>query len=337
MIFPSAHDDVAKFITAKVISLGRPAGWRTMRQSWRRLRNAAAPMAAKRMALFPPRPGPLTVQLWVSFLSMLALFANATSTAEATASTAPSSTSSQELGVWFWNSPYAMTLSNSQRLIDQTKANGFNAIYVTVDDYLVIASGPPSPQKTTRLQAYDAAVEKFITYANQNGISVDAESGSPDWAEAANGSRPYRILSFVTEYNNTHAAKFRNTQYDVEVYLLSTYRTNKISVLTDYIDMVNHLVTRNTSGGGIEMVVPFFCGQAPNITYNGQTGSTFTLLLSALDKVSGDAMIMMAYRNYASGRGGTLDISDERVAQASRPGHSTKLIIAQETGNVQPS
>ncbi|MEO8926173.1 MAG: hypothetical protein ABI306_03325 [Caulobacteraceae bacterium] len=271
-------------------------------------------------------------------LAVLVLFTAAAPGVHARTPTRPTrSDSVKEFGVWFWQSPYVMTWRYSQRLLDQAKANGFNAIYITVDDYLAIAAEPDSPQKVLQLQAYNAAVEKFITYANQGGIAVDAEGGSPDWVEAANRSKPYGILTFASQFNATHAVKFRNVQFDVEPYTLPTYKTDEVAILTEYIDMVNQLVSQNMSGGGIEMVIPFFYGKTPNITYNGQTGSAFTLLLSTLDQKAGNAMLMMAYRNYASGRGGTLDISNAGMDQASQPGHSTTLIIAQETSNVHPS
>jgi hypothetical protein len=247
----------------------------------------------------------------------------------------------KEYGIWFWESPYAMTWSQSQHLIDQAKANGFNAIYITVDDYLDASAITNPPQRAQALQAYNAAVSQFITYANQQGIAVDAEAGWRDWGEPANRNKGYMILDFVTQYNATHNAKFRDTQYDVEPYLLSNYATNKAQILTDYVGFADGLVSRNVSGGGIELVAPYFYGTGmgwtPTITYGGKTDSTFNLLLSILDKKPGNSMFIMAYRNHAEGVNGTLDVASDEMSEASAAPHQTKLIVAQETGNVQPS
>jgi hypothetical protein len=45
----------------------------------------------------------------------------------------------------------------------------------------------------------------------------------------------------------------------------------------------------------------------------------------------------MAYRNYFDGTGGTKEISEPEVKEASSGKYKTKIIVAQETGNVDPS
>lgn len=254
---------------------------------------------------------------------------------------ADAQTPAKEYGVWFWSSPAATPPAISQGLLDAAKAAGFTAVYVTVDDALPILNAPLGPERTRRLRAYGAAVSAFITYAGHDGLAVDAVSGEPDWAEPRNRAAPFRILNWVTYYNRAHAAKFRNTQYDVEPYSLPQWKTDEVGLLTDYVGFVNELVTRNHSGGGIEMVIPFFYGPdnrgTPDITWRGRTASPFALILAALDRKPGDAMLMMAYRNVAEGRNGTLGLSAAAMALASQAGHATRLIIAQETSDVRPA
>ncbi len=48
-------------------------------------------------------------------------------------------------------------------------------------------------------------------------------------------------------------------------------------------------------------------------------------------------MLMMAYRNVAEGPNGTIGLSAAAMALASQAGHVTRLIIAQETSDVQPA
>src|SRR5471030_1719978 len=80
----------------------------------------------------------------------------------------------KEYGVWFWSSASATPWATSQSLIDQAQAAGFNAIYLTVDDYLKVAAMPPGPSRAAAARAYAAAVDRFVSYANQKGIAVDA-------------------------------------------------------------------------------------------------------------------------------------------------------------------
>jgi hypothetical protein len=246
----------------------------------------------------------------------------------------------KEYGTWIWDSPYAMSWTQSKQLVDAAKRYGFNAIYVTIDDYLAISKLPASLSKTQALAAYDASVEKFIAYANQQGIAVDAESGARDWAQSANRVKPYTIMDYVIGYNSLHSAKFRSIQYDVEPYLLPTYETDKSTVLTEYVDFVAELVDRNTSNIGITMVIPHFYGSSdgwtPSITFGGSTRSTFSHLLRELDKKPGNMLIEMSYRNYAQGSGGTIEISDGEMKEIGATPRPTKMIIAQETGDVDP-
>lgn len=224
--------------------------------------------------------------------------------------------------------------------IDQAAANGFNAIYVTVDDYLPIYAMPAGTTKTQALTNYQNSIDQFIAYAASKNISVDAEAGDKDWAETKQSSA-LAIENFVISYNSTHANKFRHVQYDIEPYLLANYETNKAQVLTNYITLVDKLVANDTLNLGVEMVIPHFFGSndgwTPDISYNGKTASTFSHLLSLLDQHSGDAILVMAYRNFAAGTNGTIDIASDELAEASSGSHTTRVLIAQETGNVDPS
>lgn len=247
----------------------------------------------------------------------------------------------KEFGVWLWDSPLAMTLTKAKQLIDSAKLNNFNAIYLTIDDVIPTMLMSAGAGKTAALQNYNNAVEQFIVYANQKGIAVDALGGQKDWAKVENRKYAYAILDFAAQYNASHSNKFRNVQYDVEPYLLPEYETSKGSVLLDFVALTNELVNRNTSGTGLTMVIPHFYGSGdnwtPDITYGGKSDSTFTHLLRALDKQTKNSLIMMSYRNYAVGTGGTLEITNDEMKEASAATRPTKVIVAQETGNVPPS
>jgi hypothetical protein len=248
---------------------------------------------------------------------------------------------SKDYGIWVWDSPYKMGVTLSKQVVDKVSANGFNSIYITVDDYLDVNALPNGNQKTQTLKAYNDAITQFITYANQKGIAVDAESGWRDWAKIDLRYKPFAVMDYVIGYNNTHTIKFRNIQYDIEPYLLPEYETSKATVLTDYVDLVNQLVIRNTGQAGITMVIPHFYDVSqnwtPQIVYNGVTAATFTHLLKILDSKPNNSINIMAYRNYASGAGGTIELSKPEVDEASLPGHRVKINIAQETGNIDPS
>lgn len=252
----------------------------------------------------------------------------------------PQPAATGEYGIWIWDSPYAMTFEKSKSLIDSVASYGFNAIYITVDDYLPIASMSEGTAKEEARALYDAAVEKFIVYAHGKGIAVDAEGGAPDWIYPDKRENAYAILDYAATYNAAHAERFRNVQYDVEPYILPEYETNKASVLTAYAALVSELTARDTTALGLSIVIPHFYDLTewtPTISYGGFSGSAYSVILSTLDQKPGNSLTVMAYRNFAEGANGTLDIAGGEIREASVAGHQSKVIVAQETGNVAPS
>ena len=254
----------------------------------------------------------------------------------------PATSTTLEYGVWVWESPYVMGTIKSNDVINKASANGFNAIYITIDDYLDIIDMPQGTLKTQSLNNYTTALTSFITYAQQKGMRVDAEAGWRDWAKPEVRYKAYSILEFVNSYNAANPnSKFRNVQYDVEPYILPEYETDKATVLYNFVDMVNQLVIKNTSDLGIVMVIPHFYDSTqnwtPQITFNGSYASTFTHILRILDTKQNNSIIIMAYRDHALGQDGTIALAQPEINEASLSQHRVKIHIAQETGNVDPN
>lgn len=175
------------------------------------------------------------------------------------------------------------------------------------------------------------------------GIQVDAEGGWRDWAQSANRWKGYALIDAVKQYNSAYPdAKLRGFQYDVEPYLLPSYETNKAQVLTEYVEFIDESIKR-LSGSEIKfsIVIPHFYDSAqawtPFITYGGKTAYTFSQLLTILEKKPGSSILIMAYRDTFEGTNGTKQIAEAELKEADAGNFSTKVIVSQETGNVEPS
>lgn len=247
----------------------------------------------------------------------------------------------KEYGTWVWVSPLQMSASYTNSVLNMAKANGINVIYVTIDDYLEIAALPEGTDKDAQKAAYSTALQTVVHAAKLQGIAVDAEAGWRDWAEAGQTYKAFAIVDYVLEYNATHPNDaLRGFQYDVEPYLLSSYENNKGPILTRFVQLIDETTTRlGTAPIRFGVVIPHFYDDAqawtPAITYNGTTQHTFNHLLSILDRRAGSTIILMSYRNFSEGNNGTIQISQVEVTQAN--GHATKVIVGQETGNVDPA
>lgn len=267
-----------------------------------------------------------------------------TSTTGTPAPTTPTPTpvpsSSKELGMWIWEFPKDMLSSDSQ--LKQLQSYGFNTVYITVDDYLSIASMPQGAAKTAAINTYFDNLATFVKKANSYGLKVDAEGGWRDWAKPENRWKGFALIDMVKAYNAARPdAKLRGFQYDVEPYLLPEYEENKASVLLDFVTYVDQSVARfGTSDIEFSMAVPHFYDSVvnwtPTFAYNGKNVHAFTHLLNTLEKKPGSTILLMSYRDTFDGTNGTRAISESEIKESSAK-YSTKIIVGQETGDEDPA
>lgn len=248
----------------------------------------------------------------------------------------------KEFGIWVWDSPMKMTDAQASKVIEISKKNGFNVIYVTIDDILPILQMRDSAERTEEKSAYVKRLSTFIAAAHKADIEVDVVAGDKDWAEPANRWKGYALIDFVKEYNLTHPGSLiRGLQYDVEPYLLSSYEVDKGKELKSFIEFVDESATRMQSvPAQFSIVIPHFYDDVqnwtPDISYKGRDEHAYTHLLRALEKKPKSTIIVMAYRNFFDENNGTKQISEVEINEATKGRYSTKVIVAQETGNVSP-
>jgi hypothetical protein len=245
-----------------------------------------------------------------------------------------------ENGTWLWTPILEITPDYANKIIQGAKNNGINSIYLSVDSYLDIYSMQNTIEKDQQRKLFDDILENFISSAHKNGIEVDAEAGWRNWAEDGNVYKPLAVIHHIIEFNKTAKEKFRGFQYDVEPYLLSSYEENKGVVLSNYLNLIDDTVTAlDSTNLELSVVIPeFYDGEdnyTPKINYKGENGSTFDHLLRILDRRQNSNIIIMAYRNFSDGINGSIDIASTEVSKADN--YNTKIIIAEESGEVNPS
>ncbi len=249
----------------------------------------------------------------------------------------------KEQGMWVWDFPKDMNTPAAKLELKELATHGFNVLYITIDDYLDIAVLPEGPTKESLQAEYFASLSLFVKQANSLGMVVDAEGGARDWAESSKRWKGFALIDAMKEYNQAYpTAKLRGFQYDVEPYLLPTYETNKAGVLTEYVTFIDQSVTRlKGSDLKFSIAIPHFYDDAqawtPTITYGGKTMHTYNHLLTILEKKPGSMILIMAYRNFFEGANGTREISEVEIKEAAQGNYSTDIIVAQETGNVDPA
>ncbi len=249
------------------------------------------------------------------------------------------SNNQMESGTWLWTPLISITPSYRDYVINGAKQNGITAIYLSLDSYLDVFTMPTGSARDEAKEKFDQALEDFIAEAHSQGIAVDAEGGWQNWAEPGNEYKPEALLEYVIKFNQTHSEKLRGFQYDVESYLLPQYQNDKQIIFYNFVYLVDKTVAK-LSGTGLQfsVVIPdFFDGESnetPQFSYRGETGYVVDHLLRVLGRRDGSRLIVMSYRNISRGDDGTIDISRSEIEKANST--NTKVIIAQETGDVLP-
>ncbi len=244
-----------------------------------------------------------------------------------------------ENGTWLWTPTLQITPEYRDRIIQGAVANSINVIYISIDSYLDIFVMPNGKEKDLAKEKFDQILRDFISEANKKGVKVDAEAGWQNWAQPGNSYKANVILDYVINYNKKYKEKFRGFQYDVEVYLLDEYFADREKVLNNFLNLIGQTVTiLNNTDLYFSVVVPeFYDGtldETPEFIHRGKKAFAFEHLLSILERRPGSKIIIMSYRNFSKGKDGSIEISKDEIKMANK--YNTKVVIAQETGDVPP-
>ena len=249
--------------------------------------------------------------------------------------------SQREYGSWVWTPIMQMTPEYTEEILSESKTNGINVIYLSLDSYLDIFVMEKGSEREKQKKLFSTKVEDFIVRANYKGIEVDAEAGWRNWAEEDNIYKAFAIINYVKSFNATHQNKFRGFQYDVEPYLLEEYPENTTSILRNFVELVDKTAYfLKDSDLAFSVVIPDFYDEkddfTPKFSYNGKKESAFKHLLNILEKKENSSIIIMSYRNFAEGDDGSIEVSNNEMQTAKKGKYDTKIIIAQETGDFPP-
>ncbi len=255
--------------------------------------------------------------------------------------TEPRTEDVEERGTWLWTPTMQLTPEYTSSIIEGAAANSINTIYISIDSYLDIFTMPKGSERERLKEEFSQKLENFIRKANSFGIAVDAEAGWQNWTEPDHTYKAFAIANYVKNFNETRKYKFRGFQYDVEPYLLDAFVEDPAAVLYRFVELVDKTQQfLEESDLRFSVVVPDFYDEkdksTPKFTYQKNKAAVFKHLLNVLDQRANSSIIVMSYRTFADGHDGSIEISQNEMQTALRGNHTTKVIIAQETGDVPP-
>jgi hypothetical protein len=224
-----------------------------------------------------------------------------------------------------------------------------NTVYLDAGRYADLSATTSSTQRND----LDSAYVRYISTLAKRNIKVYAAAGDPSWSDRDKWQKPAAVLTNVERFNAAHPnAKFAGIEFDVEAYNQQGFDTGsqtvKGLVLGDYLDMVDYL--SNLSGGYMQksnhafdlgFTIPYWYdnenNNIPNVTWNNQTGPELFHLLDRLNKLPHANVVVMAYRNAASGNDGVVAHARTEVDYASAKAPNVSVIIGQEVNDVEPA
>lgn len=244
----------------------------------------------------------------------------------------------KEFGVWLWRSPKDMSPDEMRVVIDQIASSGFTSVYITIDDYLDIRSVKRERTRELAYEKYETSLDTFLTLAVKKNIAVDVEAGGKEWAFPKNRHKAFEILSFASAYNKRSINKIRAVQFDIEPYDLPHYERNKETYLGDFLEMTSLLVSQAEKEGiSLSLAIPEFydsVDEATKLLFDGKNDLPFNHLVRIMGRIPKNSLVIMAYSDTTEGELGSIRISQNEVSQGLLGAYPVKIIIGQETGNV---
>ncbi|HAF96812.1 MULTISPECIES: Ig-like domain-containing protein [Paenibacillus] len=247
----------------------------------------------------------------------------------------------QDRAIWIWeNASYPLVLNPNARYSLAAMAKDTATFDQRPIKTLYLAVG--QFQGAMMLEDYRNEVQRFITWAHEEGFDVQAliaGGTKPPYFGAYSRYHAQAVKEFeqVLNYNlaSEASARFDGINLDTEPYILPDFKTAKPSVQIQYLDMLKLLMSRKDASGlslSVGAAIPRWydsSADASNITWNGETKWLSEHIQDTADYIS-----IMNYRDQAEGSAGIIAHAVNELAYASKIGKPKSVVIGVETKDI---
>ncbi len=232
----------------------------------------------------------------------------------------------------WWPDPaaYGATLAGLQ-------AEGVRTVDVDITEVVSLEDHQPG-----RVAGFLTAFEQLVTEAAADGITVEAAAGDPSWA-APGAAGPGQVLAAAARVEaDLGPGVLGGVQFDVEPWALpgwSTHRAADAGQWVTFVGATARAFAADGVTGQLGFTVPYWFdgvgGGVPEVTVGGHHGYPFPLALQEVGGTAAPVFDVMAYRNVATGPGGSLaEFAPDRADVPA--GSPATVLLGQETGPSQP-
>lgn len=242
----------------------------------------------------------------------------------------------------------------SDQRLSSLRRDGFKTVYADIGEYLEVADQPDSRTQRTRLSQLNSDLKRLVSRASNLGLAVQAVAGGPNWTDASHRYLGPKLVNLVADYNAAAAAneRLQGVQLDIEPYVDASFWDDVDASLKSYLWTLQTIVDTyktarvqaGNSGLRLGFAIPFwFDGvpEAPAVEF-GATASTRTTkpaafhLIDMLRQLPEAYILVMAYRNFASGPDGSIEHARSEFDYASQTTAACGIVVGQEFTKVTP-
>ncbi|MGG3282581.1 hypothetical protein [Paenibacillus solani] len=218
----------------------------------------------------------------------------------------PSHQVNQNKATWLWDA--SLIQSETEDIVSFSVSEGITTIFLQIQN-----------------EVQDEEYRHFVAAAHQQGISVHALDGRPEWAYEDGRRKGMELLSWLEEYNQASdpKEKFEGVQFDVEPYILRRWDNEQEQVVAEWsanVEVWKQEAKRQ--GLPFSAAVPFWLDSIPGPNRTDSESFSNWMIRNT------DAIAVMAYRD--SGKQ-MYELSKEELEQADALGKS--VWIGMELGD----
>lgn len=220
----------------------------------------------------------------------------------------PSGKVNQNKATWLWDA--SLIRSETEEIVAFSGREGITTIFLQIQ------------QEVT-----DEEYRHFVAAAHQQGISVHALNGQPDWAYEEGRRKGMELLAWLEAYNRTAAPeeKFEGVQFDVEPYVLRRWGREQAQVVEEWsANMEDWVQEAKRQGLTFSAAVPFWLDSIPGPRSADADSFSRWMIENT------DAIAVMAYRDSGEQM---YELSKEELEQADELGKS--VWIGMELGDTE--
>ncbi len=238
-------------------------------------------------------------------------------------------------GAWVWESPKSLNEEKVKEMLDFAKDKNIQVIYLFIEDYLSIIEDPKVKDKTVEVEEFNSKVKTIIALANERDIEVEALAGDVNWADSSHKYIAPTFVDYVLDFNSkaSEDEKFVGIQFDIEFYNKENFKKDKVTSTKDFLSLVSSLSSK-VKGNNIQIgfAVPYWVGSeggvAPKVIFNKKEKTVLEHMLDIL-RDTNSYLVLMSYRNHATGNNGSIEISQKAIDLADKS--TVHIYIGQET------